>query len=939
MKLPIVLRLGFIILFCPMILGAQQHLGEYFTEAEGLAGNRVYHVQRDRDDYMWFATESGVSRYDGTTFTNFTTENGLPDNDVLATHEDNEGRIWFESFSGIPSFYFEGKIHTPENTPVLRKLKFSGHIEDVFQDKSGMVWFGSWYEVIGLHLETGEMIYHPSSAAQGFWETEDEIYALEGWEYFRNLRTGECHVTNINGTAFSGGGITIQRYHDGSQILGFNTTLYRTTGKFDEFEAIPDPTGVISGLIIYLHLMEDGRLLISTRNGAVIVPPNLNLAEAQVFLPQNLVTATEDDHEGGIWFASNVGAFRIGDPALREVPGPSTNNVMCVARSGNQIAAGFANGGIHVHTLDTAGDVAHTEEFKLKLAINHLAPLEDGFVVGSDLGVFLIEDGEIRSLIDSFAVKGIAVDGNRLFCGSSRYGFIVDDFKRLRHSHARDMIWAGMATDVVPGRTYCISETEEGMFWGTKKAIFRQEKETHIRFPIPEKLLNARMTGIVKVGERMLTGTELEGLYWVDLKDSSKTKPAGILGFQNVRKIRKSPDGKVWILTQSGLLALEGIEFVPLKLGVGRRYSAKDIAFDGFGRIWLGTNSGLWYFRPEELGSVRPAPSLNLEVRNDRTGARVHDGDAFSFAENAFSFKFTGISFFGEQIRYRYRLEGADPDWNETQSNRVRYPELTPGVYTLRVQAGLEGREEFGATTSLRFEVREAFWQQTWFFVLLVLLSLGITTGIFALLNYRSRLRTRRKHQIELLIAEAEQKALRAQMNPHFIFNSLNSIQNLILNSDTTKAYKYLGKFSKLVRAILHNSRQRHIPLEEEIRFLELYLELESLRFQSQFSYEIDTSALPDRQLRIPTMIIQPFVENAILHGLLPRQEGTRRLDIRFLAEDNLLHCTVTDNGVGRDYHKTRKAHDHGSHHRKITYNDITKHITVCRTSPPSRRQ
>jgi putative methionine-R-sulfoxide reductase with GAF domain/streptogramin lyase len=180
-----------------------------------------------------------------------------------------------------------------------------------------------------------------------------------------------------------------------------------------------------------------------------------------------------------------------------------------------------------------------------------------------------------------------------------------------------------------------------------------------------------------------------------------------------------------------------------------------------------------------------------------------------------------------------------------------------------------------------------------------------------------------REKEMEVLklnkdLATSQLTTLRAQMNPHFIFNALNSIQQYVLQGNVVEANKYLSKFSKLQREVLNHSDQDFIPLEKEIAVLALYLELEQLRFDGNFTYEIKTdSAIDDDEIKIPPMIVQPFVENSIWHGLMPKQ-GVRWVHINFeLSSDDLLICTVTDNGIGRDASARLKQNGHGQHKSK----------------------
>jgi LytS/YehU family sensor histidine kinase len=168
-------------------------------------------------------------------------------------------------------------------------------------------------------------------------------------------------------------------------------------------------------------------------------------------------------------------------------------------------------------------------------------------------------------------------------------------------------------------------------------------------------------------------------------------------------------------------------------------------------------------------------------------------------------------------------------------------------------------------------------------------------------LNYKVHLEFRRNLALQQDALTEKTKALRAQINPHFIFNALNSLQNLVIKNNTVSALKYLSNFSRLVRNVLESSFESNAALEMEIKMLNDYLELESLRFDNAFSYEINCKTdIDTASIEIPFMICQPFAENAIIHGLLPKQDGEKKLTIDFNVDGNLLICTIDDTGVGR---------------------------------------
>ena len=256
----------------------------------------------------------------------------------------------------------------------------------------------------------------------------------------------------------------------------------------------------------------------------------------------------------------------------------------------------------------------------------------------------------------------------------------------------------------------------------------------------------------------------------------------------------------------------------------------------------------------------------------------------------------------------RYKLKGINDNWQYAPANyTIRFEKLPPGKYTLVIQASNSGNNFEGPEKNIVIQVIPAIWN-TWWFRLISFVAIIIL--IYALMRFR--LKEKFKLQLEhsrkdkeladmrQQTAQLEMQALRAQMNPHFIFNSLNSINRFILQNNREHASEYLTKFSRLVRLILQNSQASLITLESELESLQLYLELESLRFDYHFNYKITVQPdLDISMLKIPPLIIQPFAENAIWHGLMHKEEKGQ-LDIEITQAGNNIYLKISDDGVGR---------------------------------------
>ncbi|WP_165806377.1 sensor histidine kinase [Chitinophaga parva] len=343
------------------------------------------------------------------------------------------------------------------------------------------------------------------------------------------------------------------------------------------------------------------------------------------------------------------------------------------------------------------------------------------------------------------------------------------------------------------------------------------------------------------------------------------------------------------------------------------------------GRLLVGASNFVVSLLPATLQPAPPPPDVTI------TGLRAMDstmlfeaaltaGGAVKLTahQNFITISFRSIHFNRGRVRYYYKLEGLDEDWTlNNLSTTARYTNLSPGFYTFKVKALNTAGTFSDHITILRIYVKPAFWQTWWF---KVLCAIAILVAIFSFMRFRIRRvqrEARRRAEFQQQISQLEMKALRAQMNPHFIFNALNSIQIFMMKNQPELALAYLGRFARLIRDVLDHSQLNTLPLSKELKMLENYMELEKLRFADQFSYNITIS--PELELdfiEIPSMILQPFVENAIWHGLLHKKaQGT--LHITFEQKGERLLCIIKDDGIGRDRSAAIKQQNGQTHHSR----------------------
>ena len=334
-----------------------------------------------------------------------------------------------------------------------------------------------------------------------------------------------------------------------------------------------------------------------------------------------------------------------------------------------------------------------------------------------------------------------------------------------------------------------------------------------------------------------------------------------------------------------------------------------DAAFTKNKSWFLGADYVEWSDLEEYLQPVQyPTLSVNYYgIDNETIDTSTHE---FSFDQSGLKIEFSAPSIKHKKfIQYEYRMIGLDSAWRKKTDyydRIVEYEFLPEGHY--RFEARLKINSYQSDVQAFSFKIFPPFWRTWWFYI-------GIALSIVVLmwLVFRFQLGRQRKiARIERDAVASKLKAVQSQMNPHFIFNSLNSIQDLVLDKEGQNAYIYLNKFSFLMRSVLEFSQKEFIHIDNELALLEVYLDLEKLRFEEDFNYTLECNV---EEVQVPPMLIQPFVENAIKHGLL-HKEGQRDLKISIDLKDEVLWCRIEDNGVGRkraEEIKKRKGGDHKS--------------------------
>ena len=354
---------------------------------------------------------------------------------------------------------------------------------------------------------------------------------------------------------------------------------------------------------------------------------------------------------------------------------------------------------------------------------------------------------------------------------------------------------------------------------------------------------------------------------------------------------------------------------------------------DENGNLWFGTVNGLYLYKGVEINyAQKEDPVLLLtdfrlfyESIEKTEFADFYDHGKMvkklilPYDKNHVGFTFKAIHYtHAKNIRYRYRLRGLNADWSPPSTNHeAAFPNLNPGDYSFQIQASIND-EWNGKIIKIDFTIDQPYWENFWFkfmYYSIIIIVIGIIFLIVIIRIKRKNKRLSQKFEMEKNLIELEQKALRLQMNPHFIFNVLNSIHNLIILNDPDKARYALSKFSKLMRRVLENSREKLISIDNEIETLENYVQLEKLTSNHDviITFNVDEKVDSSEEI-LPPLMIQPFVENAIIHGL-KQLDKTGEIIVAFkLLDEHILECSIQDNGRGRENAATINAQKENYH-------------------------
>jgi two-component sensor histidine kinase len=496
-------------------------------------------------------------------------------------------------------------------------------------------------------------------------------------------------------------------------------------------------------------------------------------------------------------------------------------------------------------------------------------------------------------------------------------------------------------SDYTDATVYGFCEDEKGRIYiGTfKGGLYRYSSDSIINLSSHLRL-NEETFFTLRYQKGNVFASSINGVLELDVRTNklSRISDADGLNSELVYSIEFSRDLRwLWIGTNQGINKMDLQKYLRsgktdiTAFGLQEGFSGVECNSNGIwedkdGTMWFGTVSGLVKHQPNNFrkNTVENKTLIqNIKLLNE--DSILQDSVILPSDYSVISFYYRGICLTNpEKVLYQRKLIGLDKEWSAPSSEDfIKYTNLAPGLYTFLVRSSNNEGVWNEQPTSFTFRIKSPFYLTWWFLSVSFIVVFGFIYAVFIVRIYNIKKKQKKEYERRVEMSKIELKALRSQMNPHFIFNSLNSIQHYIFNAKSDEAIKYLNKFARLVRIILNNSDKPTVTVGDDLEALRLYLELEQMRFEEKFDYELIVDDTVDLDYDImPPLLMQPYVENAILHGLNPRP-GKGKLTIRLHSENNFLICTIADNGIGREkaaeIRRTMPVKKHKSLGMKIT--------------------
>ena len=950
-----ILFLFALIFFAGINLMAQNPFIQRLTTSEGLPSNTVHKVFQDSKKFLWFATDAGVARFDGSKFDYFRMQDGLSSNDVLDIKEDSFGRIWFFLADASFNFYFSQTIHNDKNTSFLKSLKTPDYFQRLYEDKDHNLYFyfHSLLLIYCLDPQNNVTEYQlPTVKVEKISRRKKDINGMSVRYMYRNdknefilyTNSGCYKMTDLKDnptlisddfgfrdiiTSSNQKKYTVMKAKDSTnfELRRFN---YEIT-----FDSVKPLVSSISNYVSSVLEDNSGLLWISTFDkGVYCFKDGKEIYHLDIKDAESIV----QDQENNIWISSiKEGVYKISPYfyLARHFENSVFDNSAIYALCGYDSLRTWCTNGKAIYLNNN--NLFYKLDFqKGENSINQILQLNPKTLV----------TGEINKL--PFIIQGIRIDEARHSIGFDKAVQSRLTLKKIIYNKNRDQISSFKTTQVI-----WVSTTDYFDMMHSKD-IKTRIFNTYYNID-NDLVVNSKINVIIGRDDKIKAYPEIDyfnlKIISQHLNLNDKTEIFNIEGdslfllnnkkLYNLSAAFEQPidlqinhlayhDSILFIATSRNLFIcmnplnlLEKKPVITHMVNVNFR-SIHDILINN-DNLYVASDEGLsvlpytFLLKPPIFS---PIPYFQSIIVNDPESPANKD-QVLIKSNQRININFSSINYSISPIVYSYKLGGTKDDWTVVKGNNVVLQNLPIGKYFFELRARKPG-SRWSEPVKFDIVVETTIWQHPLFYFIIILL---IAAALFLLILKRKNLELSHR-MMENQIILLEQKSLQAMMNPHFIFNTLGSIQNYLLHNKPYEAGIYLSKFARLIRQNFNAMDSPMINLEEEVDRSKNYLELERLRTTDKFDYtiEIDETIESDDVL-IPSMIIQPFAENAVWHGIANLEgKGEINIRIKMLDEKSLL-ITVSDTGIG--IKKSAKFSNKSDHHLQLGMNITWRRLNL----------
>ena len=930
---------------------AQELVIESIGEKYNLNRKEVYRTLIDQKGYLWITACPGVFRFDGEKFEEIGKETTLNHSTCYNITEDGEGRIWLLND--------ERKVFKVENETVT----FVTQLE--FRENTPSTVFS--FRVINNHLvvSTGwrEIVIncHSFETTSKVHKTNDEYQLIiDKSEYDSNRTYKFCYLKSLNElNNKSEANLTISNTIDSTKKTLKVNIRHKNKTKFS---------------LVFIKKLIDGTIGICWHQDLILIEKSGRIKKITV-PTKGLINTVFRDSKGRTWVATKYDKLYCFDKEYNPI------NLDLHQFDGDIVTSMVEDdfGGIWFATYLNGLKYCQNIEFKkhelgkgkVNYELSNFCKVdENNVLVGQNNGVLyqLNSKSEVHSFFkfpfDSKAyIKSISFDSisNNIWCGTD-YGLSKINYQnktfnyyyKYRNLFAYDAIVESDSTLIIAGtsnvykqnlnkdfdskrklnprkklKSNTLERGSQNEYWvGTMKGLLLFNGEKIIKTFFDNDTLNSRIDKIVKVNDTYWIVTSKHGL--VSSKNGKLTIYHSKYGITDSRIncIYNAGDTNLWVGGDASLYRIE-LNSNPLRIerfdqtyGIPQG-EIRDISTTE-NLLWLNIGKSIFSIGLDHLKANKNGGQTHITklVTNDsiyRYPQVVSMGYDDKMSLNVF---YNHLNYRRkDKALYRYRIHNYSKRWIETRNSDVLITGLLPGEYRFELQS-LSHTNQWNPSEFVTIVIAPRYWQSLWFKVCCMVLFVVV---VYLFVVWRIK-KIQNKESVATQIAQLELKALKAQINPHFIFNSISSVQFYLSKNKPEKAAEYMQDYADLIRKVLDQSDNNLVSLDSEIKVLENYVKLESRKFKND-DLELTINVERNIQLKsyqIPPTLIQPFVENAIWHGL-KNKEGEKKIQLGFVLKGSKLEITISDNGIGRDkaklYQKDKKRKSYGM---TITSNRIS---------------